>query len=210
MKILQMLIILSISFSIGCSSTKNKTESIPNEKIEPIVLDVTNDGMIIGINKDNLHYIFKIKSNEQKWKNFGSSYVFLVDDNTALQVLTLSFGLNNKIQKNMTEIDILKDNMKYELDYQEKQSGMKLKSSSEVVQLNGQKALYWKTESPEKNGGTQLYLTLIKKNNYLISFNSPLNTNREKDLKKLLIETANTIKIIDNPITTKFMFEYNK
>jgi len=209
MKFLKTFFIIAIVFSIGCTTTKTKKEQVSNETIEPIVLDLDNDGLIVGINKDDLHYIFKLKSKEPKWKDLGPSYFFLLDEDTAIQVLTLNFGKNKKLPDNINEIEVSKDNMKYEIDYQEKRIGLKLKSKSEIIQLKRQKALYWKVEFPKEHGGTQLYLSLIKKNSYLIGFHSPIINNNEKILKKLFIDTANSIEIIDTPITKKFMFDYS-
>ena len=189
---------------IGCASGKNQQVQKEKSIIESVILDIKNDELFVGINNNDLHYIFRCKSKEPQWKDNGNTYLFLLDNDTMLKVLNFNFHLKS----NLYESDILQDNMKYELNYREEIMNKKIKTKNEVVQLKNRKALYWSLELPENEGGTQYYLSLIVKNKYLIGFNSPKTNKPENFYKKLLIDIANTLEIIDTPITDELMFKY--
>jgi len=209
MRFLKTFLIFIIVFSIGCTTTKAKKENDSNYKVEPIILYSTNDGINVGINRDDLHFIFKLKTKYFKWKELNPTYIFQIDEDTIIQVLTIKFRKNENATNNINEIEVAKHHMKSEIDYFEKELGIKIKSKNEVIQLKEQKALYYKVEIPKERGGAHSAMFLVKKNSFLINLCIPIRDKDEKIIKQLLVDTANTIEVLNTPITTKFMFDYS-
>lgn len=123
-----------------------------------------------------------------------------------IQTVEKKVFLKDSNEKSLNDKAILAAHRDWEGDYISKVIKKTLKIDSEWLKLsNNTEALAWSYDMPKvkdnQSAKRQLYLAVIKKDHVFLLNGATTGDDDEKALRQLLLDTMNTLKPTDKPIT---------
>lgn len=168
----------------------------------------TKDGVLVVWNEPNNYFTAEIKGRQIVPAGQGPNLYFNVDGRF-LQINTapLSDFWKQPVDR-LHSSDVLREHRQWELDYLGKIFGRQLFASTDWLKLtSGETALSWSFNVPnatsdQNQAKKQFYITTVNGDRvYLV--NSALTSidNDEQAIRKYLLDTINTMKRLDKPLS---------
>lgn len=179
-------ITIIISFLLfSCSSTADRTS-----KVEPLLMENSRKGKIVGINLERLHYLFRIKTHGIKWKKYGkNSYFFFIDNKRVIKLTNGEINDSGSSNMKLKGKALLAYYNRIELDHYKDRFGRDIKFTGRFMKLRNSDILYWTVDLPEnvtEIPRKHICFSTIKNNRYIITFStSPQGENQEMTKNRL-------------------------
>ena len=163
----------------------------------------TAHGVLVVWNEPGNYYTIEIKGD--KTQPASQPLLFQVDGKFfQIQLVDKKAFLKDDSVKD--DRFVLGAHRDWERDYISEELRMKLDVTSEWVKLaNNKDALFWSYKMPPRQDPQasrwQLYLSIIKGNFVFLLNGATVGGQDEKELKQLLLDTMNTLKPSDKPLS---------
>lgn len=164
----------------------------------------TDYGFLLVWNAPNNYYTIEIKGNNVR--QISSQRVQFNVDGMFLQILNAPVKdfLEDAVRQKVDDRGILEAHRDWEMKFMETEYKEKLKVESSWQKLsNGKEALAWQFDVPasaRSNVTKQVSLTLVKGNHVLMLGGITTATIEERATRKLLLDTAESLKVSSEPI----------
>lgn len=171
----------------------------------------TTYGFLLVWNDPGNHYTLEIRG--KNVRQTSTERVLFNVDGMFLQVLTASLKdiLGETAGQGKNDRFILEAHRDWEVHFMEGEYKEKLKVESDWQKLgNGKEALAWQIDVPasaRSNVKKQLSLTLVKKGHVLMLGSVVTDTISEQAARQLLLTTAETLTVSDEPINLRKLQE---